>query len=102
MVEHIEKLQPNLARVIFKARTRMFDIKVNFKKNITLMLGAPCVKGKMEPLTICLHVIPVYSALRASIQSTNLTSFFSKGHCQNFEKLEIPLQILPKYREEIL
>ena len=50
--KYIEKLQPYLARVIFKAKTRMFDIKVNFKRNITLMFGVPFAKGKMRLLTI--------------------------------------------------
>ena len=30
--EYIGKLQPNLARIIFKARMRMFDITVNLNK----------------------------------------------------------------------
>ena len=58
----IEKLQPNSARVIFKAATRMSDIKVNFKMKITLIFGVPFAKEKMKPLTICLYVTLVCSA----------------------------------------
>ena len=29
--EYLENLEPNLARIVFKARVRMFDIKVNYK-----------------------------------------------------------------------
>ena len=29
--EYLEKLEPNSARIVFKARVRMFDIKVNYK-----------------------------------------------------------------------
>ena len=29
---YLKKLDPNIARVIFKARTRMFDRKVNYKR----------------------------------------------------------------------
>ena len=60
--EYIDKLQPNLDRVILKARTRMFDVKVNFKRNISLIFIVPFAKGKMKPLTIYLHVTQVYSA----------------------------------------
>ena len=42
--EYIEKLQPNLARVILKAGTRMFDIKVNFKKKYHLNIWCPFCK----------------------------------------------------------
>ena len=38
---YLKKLDPNIARVIFKARTRMFDIKVNFKIKYKFNLDRP-------------------------------------------------------------
>ena len=62
--QYIEKLQPNLARVIFKARTRMFDIKINFKKKYRLSICCPFCKRKDETFGHLFAFMeqPVYAA----------------------------------------
>ena len=47
--EYLEKLEPNLARIVFKARVRMFDIKVNYKNKYSTDLS--CTFCKMETET---------------------------------------------------
>ena len=85
--EYIEKLQPNLARVIFKARTRMFDIKVNFKKKYHLNVWCPFCNREDETFD---HIFACNCGVfcPTTIQNTHLTSFPLKSHCQNLRKLE--------------
>ena len=52
--EYLEKLEPNLARIVFKARVRMFDIKVNYKNKYSNDLSFPFCKWKLKRLIICL------------------------------------------------
>ena len=47
---YLKKLDPKIARVIFKARTRMFDIKSITKENINSILTAPFVNTTMRHL----------------------------------------------------
>ena len=72
--DYIEKLQPNLARIIFKARTRMFHIKVNFKKKYHFNIWCPFCKREDETFD---HLFACNSGVfcPTSIQSTHLTSF---------------------------
>ena len=44
-------LKPKYARVIFKARTRMYDIKTNFKKNMKAILSVLSVEGMLKALS---------------------------------------------------
>ena len=76
--EYIEKLQPNLARVIFKTRTRMFDIKVNFKKkyHLNIMFGVPFAKGKMRLLTIFLLCMQLWCILSHHYTEYSFNQFF--------------------------
>ena len=41
---YLKKLDPNIAKVIFKARTRMFDIQVNYKRKYKFTLDCPFPK----------------------------------------------------------
>ena len=41
---YLKRLDPNIAKVTFKARTRMFDIKVNYQRNHIFNLGWPFCK----------------------------------------------------------
>ena len=41
---YLKKLDPNIVRVIFKAWTRMFDIKVNYKRKYKFSLDCPFCK----------------------------------------------------------
>ena len=38
---YLKNLDPNIARVIFKARTRMFDVKVNYKRKYKFHVDCP-------------------------------------------------------------
>ena len=60
---YLKKLDPNIARVIFKARTRMFDIKVNYNKNINSILTALFVNTMMRHLIISSNVTRAYSSI---------------------------------------
>ena len=56
---YLKKLDPNVARVIFTARTKMFDIKVNYKRKHKSILTALFVN------TILRHLIISSNATRA-------------------------------------
>ena len=62
--EYIEKRQPNLARSYSRPERECLILKLTSKRNITLIFGVPSAKEQMKPLSICLHVIPVCSALQ--------------------------------------
>ena len=42
--EYLEKLERSLARIVFKARDRIFDIKVNHKNKYSTDLSCPFCK----------------------------------------------------------
>ena len=46
--EYLEKLEPNSARIVFKARVPMFDIKVNCKNKHSTDLSCPFCKMEIE------------------------------------------------------
>ena len=46
--EYLEKLEPNLARIVFKARVRMFDIEVNYKSKYSTDLSCPVYEMETE------------------------------------------------------
>ena len=46
--EYLEKLEPNLARTVFKTRVQMFDIKVNYKNKYSTDLIYPFCKMETE------------------------------------------------------
>ena len=70
--EYIETLQPNLARVIFKARTRMFDTKFNFKKKYHLNIWCPFCEREDETFD---HLF-----------ACNSSVFCPTSHCQILRK----------------
>ena len=53
---YISECDPQIARVIFKARTRMFDVKANFKTKYQGILHCPFCKIDEESLEHILHV----------------------------------------------
>ena len=67
---YLKKLDPNITRVIFEARTRMFDIKVNYitKENINSMLTALFVNTMMRHLIISSNVTQAYFDLDVFMQ----------------------------------
>ena len=57
---YLKNLDPNTARVIFKARTRMFDIKVNYKRKYKFNLNCLFVNTMMRHLIISSNVTQAY------------------------------------------
>ena len=99
--EYIEKLQPNLARVIFKARTRMFDTKVNFKKKYHLNSWCPFCKREDETFD---HLFGCNFGVSCptNIQITHLTSLSAGKSLSELKKIGKFLCKYSQYREEIL
>ena len=46
--EYLDKLEPNLARLVFRARVFMFDIQVNYQKKYSTDLSCPFCKMETE------------------------------------------------------
>ena len=65
---YLKKLDPNIARVIFKARTRMFDIKVNYKRKYKFNVTALFVNIMMRHLIISSNVTQAYFDLDVFMQ----------------------------------
>ena len=47
-VDYLTKLDPPIARVLIKARLRMFEVKINFKKKISYELNCPFCTDETE------------------------------------------------------
>ena len=47
-VDYVTKLDPEIARVLIKARLRMFEVKVNFKKKYNYKLNCPFCTDETE------------------------------------------------------
>ena len=72
--EYLQKLEPNLARIVFEARVRMFGIKVNYKNKYSTDLSCPFCKMETETFDYLLECISGFycaSNLR-NIQFNNL------------------------------
>ena len=65
---YLKKLDPNIARVTFKARTRMLEIKSVTKENINSMLTALFVNTMMRHLIISSNVTQAYFDLDVFMQ----------------------------------
>ena len=88
---YLKKLYPNIARVIFKARTRTFDIKVNYKRKYKFNLDCPFCKYYDETFD---HIFKCSSGLfhTRCLYATELVGFFLKAQSQRFGKLEFFLK----------
>ena len=53
---YITECDPKIARVIFKARTRMFDVKTNLRQNTKAFYTALFAKLMKNPWNIFLYV----------------------------------------------
>ena len=53
---YITECDPQIARVIFKTRTRMFDVKANFKTKYQGILHCPFARLMKNPWNIFLYV----------------------------------------------
>ena len=98
--DYLLKLSPELARLVFKAKTRMFDIKSNYKRKYRSVLTCPFCMVQDETfdhLFACPHGIVVPNIL----QGVTFNSFSSTDF--NFiESLGKFLQRYQQYREILM
>ena len=88
---YLKKLDPNIARVIFKARTRMFDIKVNYKRKYELNLDCPFCKYHDETFD---HIFKSNSGLFRSrcLYATELVGFCCESSIPNVPNIGVFLE----------
>ena len=98
---YLKKLDPNIARVIFKARTRMFDIKVHYKRKYKFNVDCPFSKYYDETFD---HIFKFNSGLFRSrcLYATELVGFCSESSIPKVRKIGIFFEKYSKYREEML
>ena len=98
---YLKKLDPNIARVIFKARTRMFDIKVYYKRKYIFNLDCPFCKYYDETFD---HIFKCNSGLfhTRCLHATELVGFCSESSILKVRKIGVFLKKYSKYRKEML
>ena len=99
--EYLEKLEPNLARIVFKARVRMFDIKVNCKNKYLTDLSCPFCKMETETFD---HLFECISGLYcpSNLRSIQFGNFCNEASVENVRRIAKFLLKYSKYREDIL
>ena len=99
--EYLEKLEPNLARIVFKARVRMFDIKVNYKNKYSTDLSCPFCKMETETFD---HLFECISGLYcpSNLRSIQFSNFCNEASVKNVRRIAKFLLKYSKYREDIL
>ena len=80
--EYLEKLEPNLARTVFKTRGQMFDIKVNYKNKYSNDLSCPFRKMETETFH---HLFECISGLYcpSSLRNIQFSNFFNEVSLEN-------------------
>ena len=96
---YLKKLDPNIAGVIFKARTRMFGIKVNYKRKYKFNLDCPFCKYYDETFD---HIFKCNSGLfhTRCLYATELVGFCSESSIPKFRKIGVLLEKYSKYIEK--
>ena len=99
--EYLEKLEPNLARIVFKARFRMFDIKVNYKNKYSTDLGRPFCKMETETFN---HLFECISELYChnNLRNIQFSNFCDEASVENVRGIAKFLLKYSKYREDML
>ena len=99
--EYLEKLEPNLARIVFKARVRVFDIKVNYKIEHSTELSCPFCKMETETFD---HLFECISGLyfHNNIRNIQFSDFCNEASVENVKGIAKFLLKYSKYREDIL
>ena len=94
-------LDPQFAHVIFKVRTRMFDIKVNFKKKYKQDEFCPFCRNGNENIQ---HVFSCENGLRhkRSLDNTTLYSISVKQSITKLREIAKHLTRYEKYREMLI
>ena len=85
---YLKKLDPNIARVIFKARTRMFDMKANYKRKYKFNLDCPFCKYYNETFD---HILKCNTGLFRTrcLYATELVGFCSKSSISKVRKIGV-------------
>ena len=98
---YLKKLDPNIARVILKARTRMLDIKVSYKRKYKFSGDCPFCKYYDETFD---HIFKCNSGLfrSRSLYATELVGFCSESSIPKVRKIGIFLEKYSRHREEML
>ena len=99
--EYTEKHQPNLARVILKARTRMFDIKVDIKKKYHGNIWCHFCKRENETFDY-LFACNCGVFCPTVLQSMHLTSFSTEKSLSKRKKIGKFVCGYSRYWKEIL
>ena len=88
---YLKKLDPNIARVIFKARRRMFDIKVNYKRKYKFNLDCAFCEYYDETFD---HIFKCNSGLFRSrcLYATELVGFCSESSIPKVRKIGVFLE----------
>ena len=96
---YLKKLDPSIARVIFKARTRMFDIKVNYKRKYKFSVDYPFCKYYDETFD---HIFKCNSGVFRSrcLYATELVGFCSESSIPKVWKIGIFLENIPNIEKK--
>ena len=99
--EYQEKLEPNLARIVFKERVRMFDIKVNDKNKCSTDLRRPFREMETETFD---HLFECISGLYcpSNLRRIQFSNFCNEASVENVRRIAKFLLKYSKYREDIL
>ena len=96
---YLKKLDPNMTGVIFKARTRMFDIKVNYKRKHNFNLDCPFCKYYDETFD---HFFKCNSGLFRCrcLYATELVGFCSESSIPKVREIRIFLENIPNIEKK--
>ena len=99
--DYLEKLEPNLARIVFKAIVRMFDIRVNYKNRYSTDLSCPFCKMETETFD---HLLVYISGLYcpSNLRNTQFINFCNEAFVGNVRGIAKFLLKYSRHREDIL
>ena len=99
--KYLDELDPQHARVIFRAEVRILDLKINFKKKYAQNLLSPFCRHDQETLE---HVFSCNVGLwcNSSLKGMSLTSLSNEASIQSLRRITQFLIIYLKYRSEML
>ena len=99
--KYLHELDPQHARVIFRAKVRILDLKINFKKKYAQDRLCPFCRHDQETFE---HVFSCYVGLwcNNSLKGMSLTSLSNEASIQSLRNIAQFLIKYLKYRSEML
>ena len=99
--KYLHELDPQHARVIFRAKVRIFDLKINFKNKYAQYLLCPFCRGDQETFE---YVFSCSMGLwcNNSLKGMSLTSLSNEASIQSLRSIAQFLIKYLKYRSEML